>query len=77
MLTVAILKLITWVIGLIPSVDFSAIPEYVTSSSTLNIFAWVNFLLPVNMMSVLLTLTGIYYGAKFIANLIKFIFHMS
>ncbi len=77
MVTVVALKLLAWIIGIVPELNFDDLPEYVTLSSTLNIFAWANYLLPVNMMEVLLALTAIYYGAKFIVNIIKFIFNHS
>lgn len=69
LLSVAGLKILNFVIGLLP--DFSIdIPAIDNISQVVNIFAWINFFLPTSLIAALLGIITAYYSFKLIFNII-------
>lgn len=60
------LKIINYIIGLIPNVSFDGIPVIEQITDVMNIFAWINFFIPATVIAALLGITAAYYAARFI-----------
>lgn len=73
MITVFFLKLAKWLLGWLPGIDFSSMPTVDATNDVLNIFAWVNYLLPVDVILALFLLTGLYYGFKLMLHVVLII----
>ena len=48
-------------------------PTVDATNDVLNIFAWVNYLLPVDVILALFLLTGLYYGFKLMLHVVLII----
>lgn len=59
-------KILTWVINLLPDFAIDNIPALETSATLLNIFAWANYLLPSSLLIALAAITTAYYSFKII-----------
>lgn len=66
-------KILTWVINLLPDFALENIPALETSATLLNIFAWANFLLPSGLIIALTTITTAYYSFKIVLTGLKII----
>lgn len=58
------LKFLNFILGLLPDVDLSGIPDIENISDVLNIFSWVNFFIPTTVIFALLAVTATYYIFK-------------
>lgn len=61
--SVCAVKLLNFILGLLPDIDFS-IPAIENLQSVSNIFAWVNFFLPSQLILTLLGILTIVYTFK-------------
>lgn len=60
------LKLLNWILDLLPDALTDKIPVIETTSDLLNIFAWVDYFVPLQMIVLLLTLTAGYYAFRIV-----------
>lgn len=65
------LKFLNWLIDLLPDTFVGNIPAIETTSDLLNIFAWVDYFIPLQMIIVLLSLTAGYYAFRIVFYIIK------
>ena len=73
MITVFLLKVAKWLLDWLPGIDFADMPTVDATGDVLNIFAWVNYLLPVDVIFALFLLTGAYYGFKLMLHVVLII----
>lgn len=66
MFSMVALKFINWLLGLLPSFDFNGVPSVNVVSDVLNIFAWINYLLPMDVIVSLLGINTAYYSFKLV-----------
>lgn len=69
--SMAAVKILTWVINMLPDFAVENIPALETSATLLNIFAWSNYLLPSGLIITLVAITTSYYAFKLIYNGLK------
>lgn len=64
------LKVLNFILGLLPDLDFSSIPQLESVSYVTNIFAWVNYFLPTPTIVALLSVLAGYYAFRLLFNVI-------
>ena len=69
LLSVIGLKVLNFILGLLPEFEIS-IPAIDNISQVLNIFAWVNFFLPTELIIALLAIVTSYYTFRLLYNII-------
>ena len=65
------LKFLSFIIGLLPDLDFSGIPIVENIADLTNIFAWINFFIPTTTIVVLLGITATFYVFKAIYSVLR------
>lgn len=65
------LKFINFILGLLPNALVDNIPVIETTSGLLNIFAWVDYFIPLEMIVLLLSLTAGYYAFRIVFFIIR------
>ena len=65
------LKFLNFILGLLPDAIVDNIPAIDTTSELLNIFAWVDYFIPLQMIVLLLSLTAGYYAFKIVFYIIR------
>lgn len=70
-INVLTLKFLSFIINLLPDVDFTGIPIIENISDLTNIFAWINFFVPTATIVALLGITATFYLFKGLYTIIK------
>lgn len=65
------LKFLNFILGLLPDALVDNIPAIETTSELLNIFAWVDYFVPLQMIMLLLSLTAGYYAFRIVFYIIR------
>lgn len=65
------LKFLNFVLGLLPDVLVDKLPIIETTTDLINIFAWVDYFIPLQLIVLLLTLTAGYYAFKIVFYIIR------
>ena len=65
------LKFLNFILGLLPDALIDKIPVIETTTDLLNIFAWVDYFVPLQMIVLLLTLTAGYYAFRIVFYIIR------
>lgn len=65
------LKLLNFILDLLPDALVDNIPVIETTSDLLNIFAWVDYFIPLETIVLLLTLTAGYYAFRIVFFIIR------
>lgn len=65
------LKLLNFILDLLPDALVESIPFIETTSDLLNIFAWVDYFIPLEMIVLLLSLTAGYYAFRIVFFVIR------
>lgn len=65
------LKFLNFILGLLPDALVGEIPIIETTSGVLNIFAWVDYFVPLQMIILLLSLTAGYYAFRIVFYIIR------
>lgn len=70
MFSMIALKFLNWIIGFLPSFGFDSVPVLETAFEVLNIFAWVNYFIPADVILALLSVNTAYYSFKLVWSLL-------
>ena len=65
------LKFLNFILGILPDALIDKIPVIETTSGLLNIFAWVDYFVPLQIIVLLLSLTAGYYAFRIIFYIIR------
>lgn len=65
------LKFLNFVLGLLPDVLVDKLPIIETTTDLINIFAWVDYFIPLQMIVLLLSLTAGYYAFRIVFFIIR------
>lgn len=65
------LKFLNFILGLLPDAFIDKFPVIETTSELLNIFAWVDYFVPLPMIILLLSLTAGYYAFRIVFYIIR------
>lgn len=65
------LKFLNFILGLLPDALVGNLPIINTTSELMNIFAWVDYFIPLQMIVLLLSLTAGYYAFRIVFYIIR------